>query len=234
MKVSIIIPVFNEKNTLEILLRRIESVALPLDREIIVVDDGSTDGTTDLVNTLAKSGRILPCFHRKNRGKGAAIRTGLKKASGHITVIQDGDLEYDPDDYPRLLAPIIEGRTRVVYGSRILGNNPFSYLRFYLGGRLLSLLSNLIYRTHITDEPTCYKVFETVLLKRMRLQCQGFEFCPEVTAKISRLGEQICEVPISYTPRSIKEGKKIRWRDGIIAIWTLIRFAWWKPGDGKQ
>lgn len=229
MKLSVIIPVYNEKKTLRTLVDRVMSVNLPVDREVILVDDGSTDGTNAVVQGLAAQKGIIVCFHEKNRGKGAAIRTGLARASGDIILIQDGDLEYNPADYPRLLQPIIQKRTRVVYGSRILGKNKMSYLRYYFGGRLLSLLANLIYDIHITDEPTCYKMFDAALVKRLNLESKGFEFCPELTAKVSRLGEPIIEVPISYEPRSIKDGKKIRWKDGLIAIWTLLRYARWKP-----
>jgi glycosyltransferase involved in cell wall biosynthesis len=231
VKLSVIIPVFNEVVTLETLLDRIAAVELPVAREIIIVDDGSTDGTRALVERLKTQRGLQTCFHRENQGKGAAIRTGLAKATGDIVLIQDGDLEYDPADYTKLIQPIVDKQTRVVYGSRILGKGKMSYLRYYLGGRFLSLLANMIYRIHITDEPTCYKVFDASLLKRMDLEAKGFEFCPEVTAKTSRLGEPIVEVPISYTPRSIEEGKKISLADGIIAIWTLLRYARWQPTD---
>jgi glycosyltransferase involved in cell wall biosynthesis len=231
VKLSIIIPVFNEAATLEILLKRITAVALPIEREIIIVDDCSTDGTSDLVKTLATRYGLIASFHEKNQGKGTAVRTGLAKATGDIVLIQDGDLEYDPADYPKLIAPIVAGKTRVVYGSRIKGKNRMSYLRYYLGGRFLSLIANCIYHIHITDEPTCYKVFDATLLKGLDLEATGFEFCPEVTAKVSRMGEQIVEVPISYEPRSIEEGKKIGFKDGLIAVWTLLRFARWEPSD---
>lgn len=229
MKLSIIIPVFNEVATLATLLERIAAVKLPVEKEIIVVDDSSTDGTRDLITALEDLHGLITSFHAKNQGKGAAIRTGLTKTTGSIILIQDGDLEYDPGDYPKLIKPIIDGKTRVVYGSRILGKGRMSYLRYYLGGRLLSLLANLIYGIHITDEPTCYKVFAAGLLKSIDLEAKGFEFCPEVTAKVSRLGEQITEVPISYEPRSIEDGKKIGLADGLIAIWTLLRFSRWRP-----
>jgi glycosyltransferase involved in cell wall biosynthesis len=232
MKLSVIIPVFNEEATIETLLERIARVELPVEKEIIIVDDGSTDRTREIVEQL-DSAEVITRFHTENRGKGAAVRTGLEVASGEIVLIQDGDLEYDPADYPRLIRPIIEKRARVVYGSRILGQNEASYFRYYWGGRFLSFLTNLIYDIRITDEPTCYKVFDAALLKGLELKCEGFEFCPEVTAKVTRLGESIIEVPISYMPRSIIEGKKIRWTDGLIAVWTLVRFRMWKPA-GKE
>ncbi|MEW6667848.1 MAG: glycosyltransferase family 2 protein [Thermodesulfobacteriota bacterium] len=231
MKVSIIIPVYNEKNTLEPLVERILRVELPIDREIIVVDDGSADGTVDIVRNLEGRGAISACYHRQNQGKGAALRTGLQASSGDIVLVQDGDLEYDPADYPRLIRPILEERVRVVYGSRVLGRNKVSYIRYYIGGRLLSLLANVIYGIHITDEPTCYKVFDARLLRRLELECKGFEFCAEVTAKVSRLGERIIEVPISYVPRSMKAGKKIRWTDGVHAIRTMFRYRRWLPAS---
>lgn len=228
MKLSVIIPIYNEKATIRPLLNRIGRIRLPVEREIVIVDDGSTDSTRDLLRTL-QSPEITLCFHRENQGKGAAVRTGLSVVSGDIVLIQDGDLEYDPADYPKLIQPIIDKRARVVYGSRILGGNKASYLRFYWGGRFLSSLANLIYGIRITDESTCYKVFDATLLKGLELRCKGFEFCPEVTAKVSRLGEPIIELPISYAPRSIAEGKKIRWTDGLIAVWTLFRYRKWKP-----
>ena len=229
MKLSVIVPVYNEIATLETLLDRINRVALNVEKEIIVIDDGSTDGSRELVKALAADGTITARFHERNIGKGGAIRTGIEAVTGDIIIIQDGDLEYDPSDYRKLIQPIIDGTARAVYGSRILGNNPRSYVRFYWGGRVLSFLANRIYDTRITDEPTCYKVFETGLLKSMALECTGFEFCPEVTAKLSRMGIRIKELPISYTPRSIKEGKKIRWTDGVIAIWTLWKYRKWVP-----
>lgn len=228
MKLSVIVPVYNESGTIETLLNRVDRVRLPMEKEIIVVNDGSTDATGDILKDLDGL-KVIVRTHRTNQGKGAAVRTGLEIASGDIILIQDGDLEYDPSDYPMLIQPIVEKKARVVYGSRILGKNEASYFRYYWGGRFLSFLANLIYGIHITDEPTCYKVFEAGLLKGLELECRGFEFCPEVTAKVSRLGEPIVEVPIVYRPRSIKEGKKIRWVDGFIAVWVLVKYRTWKP-----
>jgi len=232
MKLSIIIPVYNEKSTIKPLLDRIARVNLPIEKEIIIVDDGSTDGTRSLLKTINRP-EIKICYHKTNMGKGTAVRTGLRASSGDIILIQDGDLEYDPMDYHKLIKPIINGTSRVVYGSRVLGKAPISYHRYYWGGKLLSFLANILYGTKITDEPTCYKVIDATLLKDLNLRCCRFEFCPEVTAKIARMGEDIVEVPISYTPRSIKEGKKIRWYDGLIAILTLIRYRFWKPSNEK-
>ena len=228
MKLSVIIPVYNEKATIKTLLDRIAQVRLPVEKEIIIVDDGSTDGSRDVLESLP-SINVITRFHTANQGKGAAVKTGIENASGDIILIQDGDLEYDPADYPKLIQPIIDKKTRVVYGSRILGKNKASYFQYYWGGRFLSILTNLLYGVGITDEPTCYKVFDATLLRGIELKCQGFEFCPEVTAKVSRLGESITEVPISYEPRSIEEGKKIRWTDGLMAIWVLFKYRFWKP-----
>ena len=159
-------------------------------------------------------------------GKGHAVRTALEHSQGDIIIIQDADLEYHPKDYRKLIEPIIDGKTEVVYGSRLLGKSEpkISYMSFYLGGIFLSKLTNLLYRTNITDESTCYKVFKREVIKNLDLKCERFEFCPEVTAKISKKGVKILEVPISYTPRKKEEGKKIRWIDGLIAIWTLVKY----------
>ena len=232
MKLTVIIPVYNEKDTIETLLARVDQVRLPVEKEIIIVNDGSTDGTGDILKKT-KIKNVLVLSHGANQGKGAAVKTGLHRASGDIILIQDGDLEYDPGDYPDLVQPILDKKTRVVYGSRIMGHNKASYFRYYWGGRLLSLLANLIYGIRITDEPTCYKVFDAGLLKGLELRCKGFEFCPEVTAKVSRLGESIFEVPIAYMPRSIQEGKKIRWVDGLIAIWVLFKYRTWRPSTSR-
>lgn len=166
--------------------------------------------------------------HERNRGKGAAIRTGLAAVTADLVVIQDGDLEYDPGDFVPMLDLHRAGH-KVVYGSRILGKNQFSYMRFYLGGRLLSIMSNLLYGLRISDEPTCYKMFPTALLRAMDLECERFEFCPEVTAKAARMGYAIAECPIHYNPRSLEEGKKIGFRDGLEAIATLLRYRFWRP-----
>jgi len=221
-KISILMPVYNEEKTLRNILDQIRAVPLP-DRELIIINDGSTDATRDILSEIREPW-IRIVHQERNLGKGAALRRGIEIAEGNIILIQDADLEYDPDDYPALLKPIMEGTARVVYGSRILGHNPKSYTRYYWGGRFLSLLTNLLYGTSITDEPTCYKVFDASLLKGLPLKCEGFEFCPEVTARIARRKIPIHEVPIRYAPRSIEEGKKIRWKDGLTAIWTLVKY----------
>ncbi|MGB9642087.1 MAG: glycosyltransferase family 2 protein [Candidatus Ratteibacteria bacterium] len=214
MKLSIIVPVYNEKSTMASIIQKVLEV--PLDKEIIIVDDGSTDGTTDIIKQMKdRYPEIKAYFMGKNMGKGYAIRMGLQEATGDVIVIQDADLEYDPMDFLVLIKPIMDGRADVVYGSRILGKNPKSSLSF---------LSNLLYGTSITDEPTCYKMFKSSVIKSIRLGCKRFEFCPEVTAKIAKKGIKIYEVPIKYAPRTKREGKKIKWKDGLIAIWTLIKY----------
>jgi len=221
MKLSVIVPVYNEKDTIFKIIERI--VEVPVEKEIIVVDDGSTDGTREILQDF-KSPNLKIILKEKNEGKGSAIREGLKYVSGDVVVIQDADLEYNPEDWIKMLK-IMEGeKAEVVYGSRVLGKGEKSSIAFYLGGRFLSLLTNFLYRTRITDEPTCYKMFRTDLIKSIELKCKGFEFCPEVTAKIARKGYKIYEVPVSYKPRKIKEGKKIRWKDGLVAIYTLLKY----------
>lgn len=214
-------PCFNERATILEIVNRVRGV--PLEKEIILIDDGSVDGTRDLLRSLEKDGcRVL--YHDKNRGKGRAIRTGLPAVSGDLIVIQDADLEYDPMDLVKLVQAFNSDGVAAVYGSRNLRGNARSSSSFYWGGRVLSWLTTVLYWCHITDEPTCYKMFRTSLLKSVDLRCEGFEFCPEVTAKVLRRGYKIVEVPISYHPRDFGEGKKIRWTDGLIAMWLLIRY----------
>ena len=218
--VSVIVPVYNETAHLAELLKAVQDS--PVKKEIIIVDDGSTDGTREKLQALPPQSDITIVFHEVNCGKGASIRTALEHARGEYVLIQDSDLEYDPGDYPALLAPLREGEANVVYGVR--PDRPERGMRFFLGAKFLTHLTNLLYRAGIHDEATCYKVFRRSLLRRVKLECQRFEFCPEVTAKLCRIGERIEEVPISYHPRSAVEGKKIRHSDGWLAIWTLIRY----------
>ena len=227
-KLSIIIPVYNEKDTILKILSLVEAVVLPdIIKEIIIVDDKSTDGTREILGSLKDKYKII--LKDKNEGKGAALRTGFEAMTGDIVIIQDADLEYDPQDYYKLIKPILDGREKVVYGSRNLNKkNQSSGFTYYWGGRLLSWLTNFLYGTKITDEPTCYKVFQADILNNLDLKCAGFEFCPEVTAKIARQGINIYEEPIKYFPRSIIDGKKIRWHDGWAAIWTLIKYRFIK------
>jgi glycosyltransferase involved in cell wall biosynthesis len=224
MKLSVIIPVYNEAATLEEIINQVRATQLV--HEIIVVDDGSSDDSPAILACLQQSGRprLTILSHPRNRGKGAAMRTGLAAVTGDLVLIQDADLEYSPQDYPALLAPFVDPAVEVVYGSRNLQRNPKSSFAFYWGGRLLSWFTNWLYGSRITDEATGYKVIKTKLLRDLGLETDGFEFCPEVTAKLLRRGVRIREVPISYNPRSWTEGKKIQWYDGVIAIWTLIRY----------
>jgi glycosyltransferase involved in cell wall biosynthesis len=217
--VSVLVPIYNEAAHVEELLQAIQ--ASPVAKEIVIVDDGSTDSTRDKLLALPAAENVTVVFHEKNCGKGAAVRTALRYARGEYVLIQDSDLEYDPQDYPVLLQPLREGKTNVVYGVR--PDRPERGLRFYLGAKFLTHLTNFLYGAHIHDEATCYKVFRRSLLGSLPLECRRFEFCPEVTAKLCRLGEPIWEVPISYMPRSQQQGKKLRHSDGWSAIWTLIR-----------
>jgi len=224
--VSVIVPVYNEEAHLDELLRAV--LASPVDKEVIVVDDGSTDGTREKLQALPRTENVTVVFHEKNYGKGASIRTALNYARGEYVLIQDSDLEYDPADYPALIAPLERGEANAVYGVR--PDRPERGLRFFLGAKFLTHLTNLLYGTHIHDEATCYKVLRRSVLLGMRLECRRFEFCPEVTAKLCRMGEHIAEVPVSYHPRSAVEGKKIRHADGWLAIWTLIRYRFLPRG----
>lgn len=232
-KLSVIIPAYNEERTISLILERICRTDLngggkTIDKEILIIDDGSQDLTSEKCKQFIQSHPDVNIHYHlqpSNQGKGAALRTGIALATGDWTVIQDADLEYDPEDYNVLLQYAIGHNEKVVYGSRFLNPaNKHSYLRFYVGGRLVTFVTNLLYRQHLTDEPTCYKFFDTRFLKSIPLTCRGFEFCPEVTAKVCKRGVKIHEVPIHYYPRSIEEGKKINWKDGLQAIWTLIKY----------
>ena len=232
-KLSVIVPVYNERNTVVEVLRRMRAVELPdgIEREIIVVDDGSSDGTRDVLRQLGDS-TVRVVMHEDNRGKGAAVRTGLALASGDYVLIQDADLEYDPDDWPRLIAPVIRGRARVVYGSRFTGERRNMLFLHWVGNRMLSLVTNVLYNTTLSDMETCYKLVDRTLLNDLGLRSDHFDIEPEITAKILKRGIRIYEVPISYTGREFDEGKKITWRDGFAALWTLVkyRFGSWAHG----
>ena len=231
MRLSIVIPVYNEEETIPQVIEQVLAVSLDgVEKEIVIVNDGSSDKTAEVVQNLSTR---MPCqltvvHHKENQGKGAAIRTAMAHVTGDLVVTQDADLEYDPQDYPALLAPFSNPAVQVVYGSRNLRTNPRSSWSFYWGGRLLSWVANLLYGSRITDEATGYKVFRTDLLRSLNLQPTRFEFCPEVTGKLLRRGVEIHEVPITYRPRSFEEGKKIQWYDGIDAIWTLVKYRFGK------
>ncbi|MCB0193957.1 MAG: glycosyltransferase family 2 protein [Anaerolineae bacterium] len=225
LSLSIIIPVYNEAATLDEIISRVRATKLA--DEIIVVDDGSSDGSLEILKSLENSDhpQLTIMKHERNQGKGAAMRTGLTAVTGDLVLVQDADLEYDPADYPALLTPFeTDPSIQVVYGSRNLRSNPRSTFAFYWGGRMLSWVANWLYGANITDEATGYKIIATELLRDLDLQTNGFEFCPELTAKLLKRGVKIIEVPISYRPRSWEDGKKINWFDGVIAIWTLVKY----------
>ena len=221
-KLSVIVPVFDERNTVVEIVRRMRAVDLPVDLEIVIVDDGSTDGTRDVLRQLADS-TVRIISHDVNRGKGAAIRSGLAHVTGDLVLVQDADLEYDPEDWPKLLTPILRGKAQVVYGSRFTGERRNMLFLHWVGNRFLSLVTNVLYNTTLSDMETCYKLFDRTLLDGITIHASRFEFEPEVTAKILRQGVRIYEVPISYTGREFDEGKKITWRDGFVALWTLVK-----------
>ncbi len=241
LKLSVIIPVYNEAATLREILSRVRKVdiaiqvdfgpyshleqPLRVEKELIVVDDGSRDGSREIIREEETAGHIRAFYHSHNQGKGAAVRTGLQHASGDFIVVQDADLEYDPREYRVLLLPLLEGRARVVYGSRFRGGpTKAMFFTHMLGNRFLTLVTNILYDSIITDMETCYKCFCADVVRGIPLKARGFEFEPEITAKVLKRGYRIYEVPISYTGREFHEGKKISWRDGFKALWTLIKY----------
>ena len=224
---SVIVPVYNERDTIEVAVKRIK--ASPVPKEIILSDDGSTDGTTEILRRIeSENPDVHVIYQSRNQGKGAAIRAGIEKVTGDYVIIQDADLEYDPQDYPALLKPMVEQNADIVYGSRFLRNRPAMRLPNRIVNWLLPAMVNLLYGARITDEATCYKLFRREVLQGIPLTCMRFEFCPEVTAKSLRRGFKIVEVPIRYEARSMAQGKKIRWTDGVEAIWTLLRYRFWR------
>jgi len=223
LSLSVIIPCYNEEATLEEILTRVKAVGVA--NEIVIVDDGSTDRSREILHTLEGDPLLRIIFHERNQGKGAALRTGFAAATGDIVLIQDADLEYDPRDYPALLRPIQEGIAKVVYGSRFRGG-PSKTMFFWnmVANRSLTLLTNILYNTILTDMETCYKVFRREVVQQIPLRARGFEFEPEITAKVLKRGHRIYEVPISYNGREWEEGKKIKWYDAPKAAWTLLRY----------
>ena len=239
VKLSIIVPAYNEVETIEEVVYRVRRIGLRIcagpaqrddsafefEREIIIVDDGSTDGTRDKLRALEGEPSVVVLYHAENQGKGAAVRTGLRRATGDVMLIQDADLEYDPRDYLSLLQPIVEGRSHVVYGSRFRGG-PSRAMFFWhmIGNRFLTLVTNILYNTVLSDMETGYKVFDRQVADQLDLTARGWGFDPEITAQILRRGYRIYEVPISYTGREFSEGKKISWRDGLTVLWTLFKY----------
>ena len=226
MLISVIIPVYNEEKYIRTILDKVNSVSL--NKEIIVVDDSSTDKSFGILKQLEKEYSFKLIKHDKNQGKGAAIRTALKYVTGDIIIIQDADLEYDPNDYYALVEPIVTGQSKIVYGSRLLVSNKIPnkirYISCYVGTRCLTLLTNILFRSNITDINTGYKIFHKSVLENITLESNGFEFCEEVTVKCLKQHYKIIEVPIHYYPRSVKEGKKLKFPDALIALWTIIKY----------
>jgi glycosyltransferase involved in cell wall biosynthesis len=219
---SVVMPAFNEAATIDEIVRRV--LAVPLRTQLIVVDDCSTDGTRDILKRLQEEFGFNLLLQTRNMGKGAALRRGFAEVRGDLVVIQDADLEYSPEEFPALIELICQGRADVVYGSRFLGRHRVFLFSHYLGNRLLTLLTNILYNTMLTDMESCYKVMRTEVLRSMTLRSNGFGIEPELTAKIFKRGYRVYEVPITYDGRGYEEGKKIGWRDGIVALWVLLRY----------
>jgi glycosyltransferase involved in cell wall biosynthesis len=227
MKLSVVMPVYNEASTIVTVLDTVSSVPIGLDTEIVVVDDCSTDGTRDILKRYVEQHPEVKLFlHDMNRGKGAALRTGFKEATGEIILIQDADLEYDPNEYPNLLQPILDGHADVVYGSRFLGGGPHRVVFFwhYVGNKFLTTLSNMMTNLNLTDMEVCYKVFKRKVLESIRLRENRFGFEVEITAKVAKGRWRVYEVPISYYGRDYSEGKKITWKDGFAALWCILKY----------
>jgi glycosyltransferase involved in cell wall biosynthesis len=221
-RLSVVMPVFNERGTIDEIIGRV--LAVPLRVELIVVDDGSTDGTRDRLVALQRERGFVLLLQPRNLGKGAALRAGFERVTGNVVVIQDADLEYSPEDYPQLLELILQGRADVVYGSRFLGRHRVFLFTHYVGNRLLTFVTNVLYNTMLTDMETCYKAMRVEVLRSFRLRSNGFGIEPEITAKIFKRNYRVYEVPITYDGRGYEEGKKITWRDGIVALWVLIKY----------
>jgi glycosyltransferase involved in cell wall biosynthesis len=226
-KLSIVIPVYNEKDTIESIVSRVESVKLPagMEREIVIVDDFSSDGTREILKEMNGGSRIV-LFQKRNMGKGAALRTGFARSTGDIVLVQDADLEYDPAEYSRLLAPILDGRADVVYGSRFIGGETRRVLYYWhsIGNRFLTNLSNMFTNINLSDMETGYKVFRGEIIRSIPIRENRFGFEPEITSKVARLGCRIYEVGITYSGRTYAEGKKINWKDGVRALWCILKY----------
>ena len=220
--VSVVMPAFNERDTIEEIVRRV--MAVPLRLELIVIDDCSTDGTREKLEALKRDLGFTLLLQPRNGGKGAAVRAGFKQVSGQIVVIQDADLEYSPEEYPSLIELICSGRADVVYGSRFLGRHRVFLFTHYAGNRALTLLTNILYNTMLTDMETCFKVMRVDVMRSMQLRSNRFGIEPELTAKIFKRGYRVYEIPITYDGRGYSDGKKITWRDGVVAVWTLIKY----------
>jgi len=219
---SVVMPVYNERETIDEIIRRV--LAVPIRVELIVVDDGSRDGTRDILPGLAEELKFKLILQPVNAGKGAALRRGFEEVTGDLVVIQDADLEYSPEEFPELIQLICEGRADVVYGSRFLGRHRVFLFTHYVGNRLLTLITNVLYNTMLTDMETCYKVMRTRVLRSMKLEANGFGIEPELTAKIFKRHYRVYEIPITYDGRGYDEGKKITWRDGVVALWVLLKY----------
>ncbi|MBI4725654.1 glycosyltransferase family 2 protein [candidate division TA06 bacterium] len=223
MKLSVIMPVYNEKATIEKIISRV--LAVPVEKELVIVDDHSTDGTRDILKTFEGKPSIKISYHPYNLGKGAGIRTGIRECTGDIVIIQDADLEYSPEEYPKLIEPIVRGAADVVYGSRFYGTHRVFMVWHYLGNKFLTAFTNVLYNTMLTDMETCYKVFRAEVLKNLELKSNRFDIEPEITAKIFKNRKlRVYEMPITYDGRDYDEGKKITWLDALPAIWTLIKY----------
>ena len=228
MKLTVVIPVYNEVDTLLHLLDRVQEVAI--EKELVLVDDCSTDGTRELLRRTSLPANVRVLYHERNQGKGAALRTGFASATGDVVIIQDADLEYDPQEYPKLLKPIVDGRADVVFGSRFAGGETHRVLYFwhFMGNKFLTLASNAFTNLNLTDMETCYKVFRREVLQRITVEENRFGFEPEITAKVAKLGVRIYEVGISYDGRTYEEGKKIGWKGGVRALWCIVKYNWFR------